>query len=571
MLSYIRSLIFVCALITGTAAWLFPSRAMATHAAGSDLTYTCLGGLVYQVEATFYRDCAGSNEPSSVTIRYGSASCGFSLSAVASKMPAPNGSEITMPCVGMPTSCNGGVTTGLRKWVYRAVVTLPMACSDWLFSYKVCCRNCTITTIQSPCATGNEIYVESRLNNIAAPGNSSPYFGTSPIAIMPIGQPFNYNQSVTDPDGDSLAYELITPMTSATSTVTWLGQATTQAPLASSTPFYIDQLTGDIRFTPSMLQIGILAVKVSEFRNGQFIGSTIRDMQVYTYTSTNTVPAASGINGTASHVMHACAGQPICFTIQTTDADSAQLLSAFVNSSIPGAVISVSSGPRPVVNFCWTADSSMPSNRPWIFNLTVRDNACPVNGIQVYSYAIYLDAPQIEASVVSNTCAGDSTGSVQVVSADPGTFTAVWNTVPPAQTPILNNLSGGMYIVTVTDANGCQKSDTATVSEYPSTDVQVTGNQINCFGVCSGSVNAVAMNGTPPYSWEWSNGQTTQNISGLCEGLYTVSVSDVNGCTSENSFSVQTLSTIQVTGTAIQPQCTDSVTGSININVAGGV
>ena len=62
----------------------------ATHAAGADLTYTSLGGLVYQVDATFYRDCNGTLEPGNITISYKSASCGFTRTALANKIPQNN-------------------------------------------------------------------------------------------------------------------------------------------------------------------------------------------------------------------------------------------------------------------------------------------------------------------------------------------------------------------------------------------------------------------------------------------------------------------------------------------------
>src|SRR5688572_1555990 len=184
-------------------------NANATHAAGADLTYQCLGGLVYQVECTFYRDCDGSAEPNTVTITYKSASLGYSRTAIAQKVLVNNGNEITTPCMASLSSCNGGMSAGIRKWVYRAVITLPSATTDWVFSYKVCCRNCTISTIQSPCATSSELYIEATLNNLLAPGNNSPVFNNAPVAFVCLSQNFNYNQGVFDADGDSLVYELI--------------------------------------------------------------------------------------------------------------------------------------------------------------------------------------------------------------------------------------------------------------------------------------------------------------------------------------------------------------------------
>jgi len=550
---------------------LLPQQSMATHAAGADLTYTCLGGLVYQVDATFYRDCSGSNEPPSVTIRYGSASCGYSMSAVANKISGLNGIEITMPCAGMPTTCNGGVSTGLRKWVYRAVITLPFACSDWVFSYKVCCRNCTITTILNPCATGSEIYVESRLNNIAAPGNSSPYFNNSPIAFMPIGQPFNYNQGVTDMDGDSLVYELVTPMTGPTDSISWISPSTTQAPLASSTPFTINQLTGDICFTPSQIQIGVLSIRVSEFRDGIKIGSTMRDLQVYTYNSSNIVPTATGINGSTSNTITACPDQQICFNIQTADADSAQALSVAILNTIPGAVITTGAGPRPVVQFCWTPDTSRISMRPWIFTLTVRDDACPVNGVQTYSYAIFVGRSAVSTQVITNACGVGTNGSASVQVQPIPAQSIVWNTNPPQQTALATQLAAGIYTVTITDAFGCVVNDSVQIASSPVPVVNATVTPLTCSGTCSGTITSLLSNGTPPYIYHWSNGQTTQQATNLCSGIYTLTVNDAEGCSVIDVQLVPATSNVIVSGIVSQPVCGDTIGGNIDLQISGGV
>jgi len=195
--------------------------AHATHSAGADLSYKCLGGLDYEITATFYRDCDGINEPTSVMIDYVSNSCGYVRAVSAYKVPS-SGEEITTPCPSASTACTGGSLVGITKWVYKALVTLPAACHDWRFSYKVCCRNCAITTILNPCQNGSNLYVEATLDNINAPCNSSPTFTNSPVAFVCVGQSFNYNPGLFDIDGDSIEYEIIDPKTGTNTNVTWL-------------------------------------------------------------------------------------------------------------------------------------------------------------------------------------------------------------------------------------------------------------------------------------------------------------------------------------------------------------
>jgi hypothetical protein len=210
-------LLSIILLITG-----LENRTYATHAAGSDIKYRCLGGLVYEIEVTFYRDCDGVNEPASITVNCKSNNGSSNFNVTASKVTGTNGVEITVPCSGSSSTCGGGSSTGIRKWTYRATVTLPSAQTDWVFSYSVCCRNCTISTISNPCGSTSNLYVEAKLNNVLAPCNSSPTFSNIPIAFVCVGQNFNYNHGVLDPDGDSLVYSLITPKTSSTANVSFI-------------------------------------------------------------------------------------------------------------------------------------------------------------------------------------------------------------------------------------------------------------------------------------------------------------------------------------------------------------
>jgi len=158
--------------------------AFATHSAGADIKYKYLSGNQYEVIVTFYRDCGGVAEPNSVTVNCKSQNGNFNFNATANKVSGINGQEITLPCSSNPTTCSGGVTTGIKKWVYSTVVTLPSQQSDWTFSYSICCRNCSITTISSPCASTSVLYVEAKLNNLLSINNSSPDFTNSPVAFV---------------------------------------------------------------------------------------------------------------------------------------------------------------------------------------------------------------------------------------------------------------------------------------------------------------------------------------------------------------------------------------------------
>ncbi|MBK9424315.1 MAG: hypothetical protein IPN54_09340 [Bacteroidetes bacterium] len=101
--------------------------------------------------------------------------------------------------------------------------------------------------------------------------------------------------------------------------------------MASSTPFILNPVTGDINFTPSQLQIGVLAIRANEYRNGILIGEVLSETFRYIQKLLQRNSLQTSINGSASFAANGRPGQPLCFTIQTADNDSLQITDAIVN------------------------------------------------------------------------------------------------------------------------------------------------------------------------------------------------------------------------------------------------
>lgn len=548
------------------------NEVFATHAAGSDIKYRCLGGNQYEIEVTFYRDCGGVAEPGNITINYKSANGNHNLNVTANKVPgANNGLEITVPCASSSSSCNGGSSTGIRKWVYTAIVTLPSAQTDWVFSYSVCCRNCSITTISSPCASNSTLYVEAKLNNFTAPCNSSPTFSNIPIAFVCVGQNFNYNHGVIDPDGDSLSYSLIAPKTTATANVSFIAPASITSPMATSTPFTLNAGTGDINFTPSQVQIGVMAILVKEYRGGQLIGSVIRDMQVYTQVCVNNLPTASGINGTTNYSINACPGQQVCFTVNSADIDATQNVTMTTNNGIPNASYTITGGSRPTLTFCWTPTNADINLLPKTFTVTVRDNACPSNGVQTYSFNVYVPSPYFAISGTNISCNGASTGTALASPVYSGVYTYLWSN--GASTAAISGLTAGTYVVTATDAStGCTSTQSITLTEPSGMTITTTPTSPSCLGVSNGNINLGVVGGNSPYTYNWSNGTTSQNLSNAPAGTYAVTVSDANGCTKTASNTLGAIYSTSVNSSNTSPvSCYGGNNGIAIATPSGGV
>jgi large repetitive protein len=179
-------------------------------------------------------------------------------------------------------------------------------------------------------------------------------------------------------------------------------------------------------------------------------------------------------------------------------------------------------------------------------------------------------------------CSGGSNGTA-TVSASGGTPSYQYNWSQGSTTQNVSGLSASTYYVTVTDANGCQTQDTLNMTQPPTLGLNLTpsvyasGNNISCNGGSNGSIDLSISGGFGSYSYSWSNGSTTQDISGLSAGPYTVTVTDGNGCTASMSVTlnepvaldVDNISSPQFVG-GWNVSCNGGTNGAVNIDVSGG-
>lgn len=132
------------------------------------------------------------------------------------------------------------------------------------------------------------------------------------------------------------------------------------------------------------------------------------------------------------------------------------------------------------------------------------------------------------------------------------------------------NLTASTYTLNVTDANGCQVSESSTITEPSEILLSTNHLDVSCNGGDDGSVNVNVQGGTPPYQYLWSNGKNSQDIVGLTVGAYTVTVTDVNGCSSNATESVFQPNVLSLNGTVEDIECNVRSTGNIYLTVTGG-
>ena len=255
----------------------FFSNLYASHVMGADLTFQCLGPNQYRVTLTVYRDCRGIPLNGPLTINVSSAQCGVTTTLNLSQVGPPV--DITPVCHSIGSSCQGGTGIGIEKYIFQGILNLPPGCgADWVLSWQLCCRNAAITTLTNP--GGEDLYIETHLNNTLASCDNSPTFSNDPVGVYCDNFPEFFNHGATDVDGDSLYFYLAPSLHSPGSQVGYASPYSGANPLSTVSGTNINSANGQLTFTANQTQIAVMKVKVDEFRNGVLIGTIERDMEL---------------------------------------------------------------------------------------------------------------------------------------------------------------------------------------------------------------------------------------------------------------------------------------------------
>lgn len=201
------------------------------------------------------------------------------------------------------------------------------------------------------------------------------------------------------------------------------------------------------------------------------------------------------------------------------------------------------------------------------YSVTVTDAAS-----QTASATVTITQPSALSGTISQTnvsCNGGANGTA-TVSAAGGTapYTYLWSNSQTSATS--TGLTAGMYSVTVTDSKGCTKNSSATITQPGAIAITVSSTNASC-GNNNGSVSASASGGTGPLSYLWSSGATTQTITGLLAGAYTITVTDNNSCTGISTANVSNTGAPATTiSNQVNVSCNGGNNGSATVSATGG-
>jgi len=286
-----------------------------------------------------------------------------------------------------------------------------------------------------------------------------------------------------------------------------------------------------------------------------------------------TVTDASGCTSTNNSVT---VTQPTALS-----ASSVTVTNLTCNGSNDGSAASSPSGGTGTYTYSWSTGStnaSITGLSAGTYSVTVTDaNSCTA----VNASVVVTEPTAVSVTNSSQTnvlCNGNSTGAVTVsASGGSGSYTYQIGSGSFASSATFSGLAAGTYTITAKDAQGCTGTLSVTITQpaaLSSSSVSVT--DVSCNGGTDGAADITVSGGTTPYTYAWSGpssySATTEDITGLSAGTYTVVVTDAKSCTSTNS-SVVVGSPTALTlsnGSQTNVACYGNSTGSVTVTAGGG-
>lgn len=545
-------------------------NATGTHLVGGEIFYDHLGNNEYRITLIVYRDCGPTNSNNTqfdnlapiAVYNNGNLVTSFNVQKSPSVLVPLNTSN---PClVAPPSAC-------VEEARYISTIILPPISGGYDIAYQRCCRNPSTQNILNPNSQGS-----TYLTHIPGPSNqavnSAPRFLNYPPTVLCANNAFNFDHSATDPDGDSLVYELCTPFAGASaqnpaptagpppySNVVWANGYTVNYQIQGSPSLSIDSQTGELSGYPTLQGIFTFGISVKEYRDGILLNESRRDFQFWV---TNCDPLLlAGIPAQTD----SCASYTVSFTNNSVGA-------SFYEWNFGDGTTSTQVNPTHTFSAPGTYDITLIANPGW---------TCADTTMVQYTVKEPL---QVDFTRPSPQCVTGNQFQFSAIGNFDNTASVFWNfgALASPQTSSIPSPSGvvysdsGKHIVSViVDQEGCtaQYSDTIFVIPEPEIgfvppDLEGCAPYLAHFTDTSHSW--ISLN----YLWQFGNGESSidQNPSTLFTdtGYYdvTLTIEADSGCTSPKTLHFDDLIHVfpsPVAEFAISPKETDVFQPFFNI------
>jgi gliding motility-associated-like protein len=534
----------------------------ATHIVGGEIYYDNLGSNNYRITLKLYRDCSNPlnalyDNPATIFIFNSSGTLVDSI-----EIPFPGSvilpTPLSNPCLVPPSNIC------VEQAIYQKVVTLPPLAGGYDITYQRCCRNVTILNLTNPGAVG-----ATYMAHIPDPGlaviNSSPRYNNFPPIFLCAGVPLNFDHAATDPDGDSLYYDLcdaytgldqfcpiVGPQTPTGCNalapsppapfVPWASPYSGSYPMSSSPALAVNPVTGLMTGTPNMIGQWVIAVCVKEYRHGVLLDVNKRDFQF------NVVNCGIPVASIPSQQSF-CFGSPSHFTQNSINA-----FSYHWDFGDPGTSLDTSN----VLSPTWTYAAA----GTYTVSLIVNPRTLCAD---TATLVVTINSPPSMTSANSATICGGTAVSIPLTASIPSTFAWVAADNPnttgesittQAGTPLSNAIANVttstqsvIYTVTPTSVTGTcvGASQTVTVSVKPSPTMTSPNSGI----ICTGGTVSIPLTSNIASTFSWI---AADNLNTTGESTTTQTGSPLSNTITNNSASIQTV-TYTVTATSSAGSC----------------
>lgn len=271
---------------------------------GGDLSYLYIGNNNYEITLKLYVDCENGSplailqDSTAIVVIYDSAGNLIDSLGIYRSLPK-RVEDIAYSCViPPPNAC-------VDLYIYKDTVNLPPIPGGYSMAFQRCCRNRTLSNIVNPLDAGSTYWTYiSDTTDIGF--NSSPVFDSLPPNFLCNNFPLVFDHGATDPDGDSLVYELCMPFDGSFTftprppkppappypNVIWKAPYDDNNVMGGNPKLEINSETGLLTVTPDDVGQFVVGICVKEFRDGVLIGRTMRDYQLNVLNCNFTVVSA---------------------------------------------------------------------------------------------------------------------------------------------------------------------------------------------------------------------------------------------------------------------------------------
>lgn len=267
------------------------------------------------------------------------------------------------------------------------------------------------------------------------------------------------------------------------------------------------------------------------------------------------------------------------FFLPQPDSISATFSIDTVTCSVPGQFTVAATGGTPPFTYLWNSTPPTPgatlgnvfANQNNSVVITDKNNCNIIKSIKMPP----AKAMQVDAEVLNVKCNNTKTGAIKITPIDGvAPFTYKWASqssgVLSNTSNQLSNLDAGTYSVTVNDRNGCTYANSFSITEPPAITIDVKLTTASCTTSNDGSIITKVNGGVAPYSYLWSNNETTPILTKLSGGTYTLTLTDANLCQVDTAVKITLLYPYVTTSKVTNVSCFDSTDGIAEVTPLGG-